>query len=137
MYKLKIYAGVISYENEEWYKIWRGIDFLFQNWHEEFDKFWPEHSKFSQNFTLKGSFWARYTLYEKKRYRRFTFHDNEEWCKIWTEIDVLFQNWHEELDKFSPEHLEVSKLFTLMGSFLSTYILLDLKYRGVIFCDTE
>ena len=76
-------------------------------------------------------------MYKLKIYAGVISYDNEEWCKIWTEIDVLFQNWHEELDKFSPEHLEVSKLFTLMGSFLSTYILLDLKYRGVIFCDTE
>ena len=31
--------------NEEWYKNWRGIDLSFSNWHEEFDKFWPEYSK--------------------------------------------------------------------------------------------
>ena len=26
-------------ETEEGYKIWRGIDLLFQGWHKEFDKF--------------------------------------------------------------------------------------------------
>ena len=40
MYELKIYRGVMCHDNEEWYKIWRGIDLLsFENWHEEFDNF--------------------------------------------------------------------------------------------------
>ena len=30
--------GVICHENEEEYKISRGIDSSFQNWHKEFDK---------------------------------------------------------------------------------------------------
>ena len=29
-------AGVIFHDTEEGYKIWRGIDLLFQNWHKEF-----------------------------------------------------------------------------------------------------
>ena len=36
MYKPKIYWGVVCYDNEEWYKIWREIDLPFQNWHEKF-----------------------------------------------------------------------------------------------------
>ena len=31
--------GVLCDDNEEWWKIWRGIDFSVQNWHEECDKF--------------------------------------------------------------------------------------------------
>ena len=31
--------------NEEWCKNWRGIDLSDQNWHEEFDEFWPEPVK--------------------------------------------------------------------------------------------
>ena len=45
MYELKIYKGVLCHDNEEWYKIRRGIDLSVQNWHEEFDKFLREHSK--------------------------------------------------------------------------------------------
>ena len=37
-YELKKYRGVIFHETEEGYKIWTGIDSLFQNWHKEFDK---------------------------------------------------------------------------------------------------
>ena len=58
-YELKIHRGVICHDNEEWCKIWRGIDLSFQNWHEEFDEFWPEHLKVSEIFILMGSFWAK------------------------------------------------------------------------------
>ena len=42
----------------------------FQNWHKEFDKFWPEHSKVSKHFTLISSFWAKYILFEVKKVQR-------------------------------------------------------------------
>ena len=38
----------MCHDNEEWYKIWRRTDLLFQNWHNGFDKFWPKHSKVSK-----------------------------------------------------------------------------------------
>ena len=109
-FELKKYRGVIFHETEEGYKIWRGIDLPFRNWHEEFDKFWPEHSKVSKISTLMGSFWAKYILFELKKYRGVIFHDIEEWCKIWRKTDLLLGKWHEEFGKFSPEHLKVSKL---------------------------
>ena len=31
------YRGAISNDAEEWWKIWRGIDLPFQNWHKEFN----------------------------------------------------------------------------------------------------
>ena len=51
MYELKIHRRVFCHANEEWYKIWRGTDLSVQNWHREFHKFRPEHSK-SQKFVL-------------------------------------------------------------------------------------
>ena len=51
IYELKIYRGSMCHDNEEWYKIWTGIDLSVQNWHGEFHKFWPEHWK-TQKFTL-------------------------------------------------------------------------------------
>ena len=56
MYELKIYGGVMCHENEELCKIWRGLDFSVQNWHEEFGRFWHEHSKISKIYTLMGYF---------------------------------------------------------------------------------
>ena len=51
MYELKIYWEVMCDDNDEWYKVWWGIDLSVQNWLDEFDKFWLEHSK-SQKFAL-------------------------------------------------------------------------------------
>ena len=36
LFELKKYRGLIFHDTEEWCKIWRGIDLLFQNLHEEF-----------------------------------------------------------------------------------------------------
>ena len=131
LFELKKYRRVIFQETEERYKIWRGIDLLFQNWHKEFNKIWPEHSKVSKISTLMGSFWARYVLFELKKYSGIIFHETEERYKIWRGIDLSFQNWHKEFDKIWPEHSKVSKIFILMGSFWAKYILFDLKkYRG-------
>ena len=136
--KLKKYRAVIFHENEEEYKIWRGIDLSFQNWHKEFDKFWSEHSKLSKFLTLMGFFWAKYILLKLKKYRAVIFHENEEEYKIWREINLSFQNWHKEFDKFWPEHSKVSTFFTLMGFFRAKYILFRLKkWRAVIFHETE
>ena len=65
-------------------------------------------------------------------------HDNEEWCKIWTEIDWSFQNWYEEFNDFWFQHPKISIIFTLMGCFWPKYLILELrKYRGVIFDGTQ
>ena len=100
----------MCHDNEEWCKIWRGIDLSFQNWHEEFDKFWPEHSKISKICTLMDCFWPKYIMFELKKYRGAIFHDTRVWCKIWRKTDLWFGKWHEKFGKFSPEHLKVSKL---------------------------
>ena len=107
-----------------------------QNWQKEFDKFWPEHSKVSEIFT----FWAKYILFELKRYRPVTVDETKEGYKILRGIDLSFQNWQKEFDKFWPENSKVWKIFTLIGSFWAKYILFKLrkyKYRGVIFDETE
>ena len=137
-FELKKYRGIIFHETEERYKIWRGIDLLFQNWHKEVDKIWPEHSKVSKTVILMGSFWPKYILFELKKYRGIIFHETEEGYKIWKGIDFSFQIGHKEFDKIWSEHLKVSKIFILMSSFWAKYILFELKkYRGIIFHETE
>ena len=66
-------------DTEEWWKIWRGIDLSFQNWHKEFDKFWLENSKVSKVYTLMGSFWPKCIMFELKKNRRVIFHDIRVW----------------------------------------------------------
>ena len=41
-----------------------------QNWHKEFDKFWPEHLKISNICTLMGCFWPKYIMFEPKKVQR-------------------------------------------------------------------
>ena len=85
-YELKIHRGVICHDNEEWRKIWRGIDLSFQSWHEEFDKFWSEHLKGSKIFILTCSFWAKYILFELKKVQRTYLSWN------WIEIQNFERN---------------------------------------------
>ena len=66
-------------------------------------------SSISKIFILMGSFWAKYILFELKNYRGVIFHKTEEKYKIWRGIDLSFQNWHKEFNKFWPEQSKVSK----------------------------
>ena len=109
----------------------------FQNWLKVFDKFWPEHSKGSKMFTLIGSFWAMYILFELQKYRGIIFHETEEGYKSWSGIGCRFKIDIRNLKNVDLS-TKVSKMFTLIGSFWAKYILFELKkYRGVIFHETE
>ena len=67
-----------------------------------------------------SSFWAKHILFELNKYSRATFHDTKEWCKIWREIYLSFQNWHEEFDKFWPEHSSLKNVH--FNDFFSTNV---------------
>ena len=102
------------------------------------DKNWSEHSKISKICTLIASFRAKYIIFDLKKYRRVVFHDTEESCKIWRKTSLWFGKWHEEFGKFSPEHSNTSKIWTLMSCFWPKYKMFELrKYRGVMFDGTE
>ena len=54
------------------------------------------------------------------------------------ELNLSFQNWHKEFDKFWLKNSKVWKVHTLMGCFWAKYIMVKLKkYRGVIFDKTR
>ena len=70
-FQLKKYTAVIFHDDtEDWCKIWRKTDFLFQKW-QEFGEFWSEHSKVSKICTLIGPFRAKYNLWLKKVQRSY------------------------------------------------------------------
>ena len=83
MFDLKKYRGVIFHDTEGWCKIWRKTDLWLGKWHEEYGKFLPEQLKVSKIFILMCSFWAKYILFELKKYRGVVFHETEERYKIW------------------------------------------------------
>ena len=80
-----------SYDKEEWCKILKGIYLSFQNWHEEFENFWPKHSKVSKTCILMVSFWPKHIMFELKKYRAVMFDGTEDWSKIWRKTDLCFQ----------------------------------------------
>ena len=97
-------------------------------------KFWSERSQVTKICTLMGPFWPKYIMLELKKYREVIFHDTEKWCEIWRKADMWFGKWPEEFDKFSPKHLKVSKICTMLGSFWPEYKMFGLKkYKGVMF----
>ena len=73
----------MCYDNEEWCRIWKGIDMSVQNWQEEFNKFWPEHSEISQICTLMGSFWPKYIC--------SSLESTEELCLMALKVDAKFE----------------------------------------------
>ena len=87
---------------EKWWKLWRRID-LFKNWLKKFDEYWLEHLKVSKIYTLMGSFWHKYTMFELTKYREVIFHETRERWKIWIKTDLWFEKLHDEFEKISPE----------------------------------
>ena len=85
-FQLKKYRGVVSHDTEDWCKIWRKIDLLFQNW-QKFVEFLSKHSKVSKIYTLICSLREKYVMFDLKKYRGVIFHDTREWCKIWRKTD--------------------------------------------------
>ena len=88
----KKYRGVIFHGTEKGYKISRGIDMSFRNWHKEFHKFWPEHSKVSKMFTLMGSFWAKYILLELKITEKLSFTTLKKDAKFEEKLTCSLEN---------------------------------------------
>ena len=74
---------VMCHDSDEWWKIWRGNELSFQNWHEEFDECWHEHLKVSNICTLSGSSRPKYIKFEPKKYRGVMHHHTEDPCKLW------------------------------------------------------
>ena len=100
-YDLKIYRGVMCGDDEEWCKIWKGIDLSFQNWHEEYDKFKPKYSIVSR--VLNGFLLTKVcNVWVKKVQRSYGWWDwTLDWFKIWRKTGLRFPKWQEEFGKFS------------------------------------
>ena len=74
--ELTKYRGVMSHNPEDWCKIWRKTDPLFQKW-QEFGDISPEQSKFSKISTFICSYCAKYLMFDLKNYRGLIFHDSK------------------------------------------------------------
>ena len=119
----------MSYDTEEWCKIWRKTDLLFQKW-QEFGEVWSEHSVVSKLCTLIGPFCGKHITFDLKKYREVIFHDTELSCRIWRKTSFWFGKWHEKFSKFWPEHSKVSKLGLWWDPFIQIRKCISPKYAG-------
>ena len=94
MHELKLYRGVMCNVNEQWWKIWRGIDLAFQNWHKEFDKFRLEG-------WLMGCFWPKYVMFELKSKEKLNFITPESDAKFEEKLTWGLENDMRNLAKFN------------------------------------
>ena len=58
-------------------------------------------------FTLMGSFWPKYIMFELMKYRGVMRHYTENWFKYWRKNDLRFHKWNEE---FGELHRNTQKL---------------------------
>ena len=126
-FQLKKCRWIMSHDPQEWCKIWRKTDSLFQKW-QEFGEFSLEHSKVLQTCTLIGCYCVKYLMFDLKQYGGVIFHDTEEWFKIWRKTNLWFGRWHEEFGKFSPELWKVSKLGLSWDLFVQSRKCMSLKF---------
>ena len=77
----------MHYDNGKLCKIWNRIDLPFQNWHKEFNKFWPEHSKVWKICTFNWLILTKvYNFSAKKVQRSYV------WFHL-RSIKILKENW--------------------------------------------
>ena len=120
-------------DTKELWKIWRGIDLSFQNWHKQFDEFWLEHWKVSKIYTLMGCFWPKYIMFELKKVQR-----SYVWWH-WRLMQNLKENWL-VLSKmtwriwqiFTRACSKVWNLGLLLGPFIQSRKCMSLKFTRVL-----
>ena len=87
-----------------------------QIWHEEFDEFWPKHSKISTIFALMSCFWPNNIRFELKKYRGIMFECTKDWCKIWRKTNLYFLKWQKNLANFHQSTFQSLNIGTFIGS---------------------
>ena len=99
----------------------------------------------SENFTSMGYFWGLFFIYLfiyffevwAKKCRGVTFHDTEQWCKIWTDTDLAVSKMAWGIGWTFIRALKGLKNCTLMGSFCPKHIVFQLEnFRGIMCYDT-
>ena len=98
----------MSHDNEEWCKVWRKTDLLFQEW-QNLVEFWSKQSKVSKMWTLIGPFRSIYRTFDLKKYRRVIMTLKSH-VKFEEKLTCGLEMTWGEFDKLSPEHLKVPKL---------------------------
>ena len=106
----KMYRGLMSHDTEEWFKIGKKTNLLFQKW-QEFGEFWSEHSTVSKMCTLIGPFRAKNMTFNLKKYRGNIFDDTEDSCKIWRKLTFGLENDMQSLENFHQNTWKCQSLY--------------------------
>ena len=102
-----------------------------------FANFHPTTQK-SENFTLMGSFCQKYIRFELEKYRGVTFHDIEQWCKIWRNPDLVVSKEAWGIGWTFIRVLKCLKNCTLMEFFCQKHVMFQLEnVGGIMSHDTE
>ena len=92
----------------------------------------------SKSFTLMGYFCPKYSRFELKKYRGAIFHNKEQWCKNWINLNLVISKMGWGIEWTFIRALKSLKNRTLMGSFCRKNIMFQIKdSRGVMCHDTE
>ena len=104
--------------------------FWFQIWHEEFDEFYPNHSKVWK-FRFFWFFLSKvYKVWAKKIQRSLQNSKKT--------LALRFQKWYEELGELSLEHSKVWKIVLWWGSFCPKHLMFQLEnFRRIVYHDNE
>ena len=99
--------------------------------------FHPKTQK-SKNFSSMGCFYPNYMRFELKKYREIIFHDTEQWCKIWINLDLMVSKMTWGIGWTSIRSLRVWKIVHWWDLFCQKQIIFHLKhFRGLMCHDTE
>ena len=69
-------------------------------------------------------------MFDLKKSSGVIFHGTREWCKSWRKTDFCFQKWHEQFEKFTPEHLKVSRLGHWWDPFVQSWKCMSLRFTA-------
>ena len=81
----------------------------------------------SKNVTLMGYFCPRYMRFDLKKYRADIFRDNEPWCKISINPDLVFSKMAWVIGYTFTRAPKSLKNCTFMGTFCSKHIMFQLE----------
>ena len=113
---------------------WRMIQKFKGNWVVVLKLTWTSqnltraHKKSKNLFFLIGSLLPKYILFERQKYRGVIFLNTEEFCKFWRKSDQWFEKRHEKFGRFSPEHVQLSKLELWWDPFVQSRKGMTLKF---------
>ena len=107
----------------------------FQDWHEEFNKFWPKDWKISKVCTLLGCFWPKCIMYQRSL---ANFHESNRKSQNWDFTGIILCKVENAWALTNLTRVLENRKNVNFHCFWPKYITFELRrYRGAIFNGTE